>query len=95
MSIFEHNRPWSNEIKEKVKNADQDELLLFFNELDAKWTVSRENIILDSCNRLNIRSIDHIDTSILQMELEKAIFEATLIYTKFKKSMNKSKPENK
>ena len=84
MSIFEHNRPWSNEIKEKVKNADQDELLLFFNELDAKWTVSRENIILDSCNRLNIRSIDHIDTSILQMELEKAIFEATLIYTKFK-----------
>lgn len=84
MSIFEYNRPWSNEIKEKVKNADQDELLIYFKELDTKWTVSRENIILDSCNRLNIRSIDNIDTSILQMELEKAIFEATLIYTKFK-----------
>ena len=84
MSIFEYNRPWSNEIKEKVKNADQDELLIYFQELDTKWTVSRENIIVDSCNRLNIRSIDNIDTSILQMELEKAIFEATLIYTKFK-----------
>ena len=84
MSIFEYNRPWSNEIKEKVKNADQDELLIYFKELDTKWTVSRENIIVDSCNRLNIRSIDNIDTSILQMELEKAIFEATLIYTKFK-----------
>ena len=87
MSILEANRPWSNEIKEKVKNADTDEIIRYFEDLSEKWTVSKNNVIDEACKRLNINSIDGIDTSVLQIELEKAIFEATLVYTKFKKSV--------
>ena len=85
MSILEVNRPWSNEIKERVKNADNDEIMKYFEDLSAKWTVSKGNSTEEACKRLNITSIDGIDTSVLQVELEKAIFEATLVYTKFKK----------
>ena len=34
MSILEANRPWSNEIKERVKNADSDEIMKYFEEND-------------------------------------------------------------
>ena len=87
MSILEANRPWSNEIKERVKNADNEEIMQYFEDLSAKWTVSNENenVIDEACKRLNITSINGIDTSVLQVELEKAIFETTLVYTKFKK----------
>ena len=85
MSVLEANRPWSNEIKERIKNADNQEIMEYFEDLKLKWTVSKENILEEACKRLNITSIDGIDTSLLQIELEKAIFETTLVYTKFKK----------
>ena len=43
MSILEANRPWSNEIKERVKNADGDEIMKYFEDLSAQWTVSKGN----------------------------------------------------
>ena len=84
MSILEANRPWSNKIKERVKNADKDDIIGYFEDLKSKWTVSKFDVLEEACKKLNISSIDGIDTSILQIELEKAIFEATLVYTKFK-----------
>ena len=39
MSILEANRPWSNEIKERVKNADTEEIIRYFEDLSTKWTV--------------------------------------------------------
>ena len=86
MSNLESNRPWSNDIKERVKNADTEEIMGYFAELRTKWTFSKKNddIIGAACRRLNINSLDEMDVSVLQDELEKAIYEATLVYTKFK-----------
>ena len=88
MSILETNRPWSNEIKERVKNANEKEIMRYFEDLSNKWTVSKKNIVEEACKRMNITSIDGIDTSVLQIELDKAIFEATLVFTKFKKCID-------
>jgi hypothetical protein len=40
MSIFDDNYIWSNELKEKINEASEDELVERFNELSKKWTVS-------------------------------------------------------
>ena len=84
MSILETNRPWSNEIKEKIKTAGEKELLEYFNEISKKWTVSKGgNIVDDACKKLNIKSLDGIDTSELQLECQKVIYEITQVYSKF------------
>ena len=71
MSILEANRPWSNEIKEKIKTAGQKELLEYFKEISKKWTISKGgNVVDDACKKLNIKSLDGIDTSELQLECQ-------------------------
>ena len=77
MTNAESNRPWSNKIKEKVKNANEKDIIKYFEDLSDKWTIrNKNNILEDSCIKLNINNLDEIDLSILQTELEKAIFEA-------------------
>lgn len=91
MTNAESNRPWSNKIKEKVKNADEKDIIKYFEDLSDKWTIrNKNNILEDSCIKLNINNLDEIDLSILQTELEKAIFEATIVYTKFKTCVSNS-----
>jgi phage/plasmid-associated DNA primase len=84
MSDQGSNRPWSNEIKEKIKNADLNDVMTFFNELCTKWTIDKRDILNYACKNLNILDINSIDTSLLHNELDKAIFEATTLYLKFK-----------
>ena len=86
MSIFETNRVWNNEIKEKVKNADSAEIEEYFHSLSKQWTVSKNDIIDVACRNLNIKDIVSIDMGVLQIELEKALYEATSVFTKFKTS---------
>lgn len=77
---------WTNDIKEKIDQADNEKLLEYFENLDKKWSVNREdNLIQSACKNLSIFNLEMIDTSILSIEMEKAIFEATLLYFKFKK----------
>ena len=84
MSILESNRPWSNDLKEKIKTAGEKEILAYFEEISKKWTVSKgENIVNDACKKLNIKSLEGIDTSELQLECQKVIYEITQVYSKF------------
>ena len=86
MSIFEINRVWNNDVKDKIKNADKDDIMNFFETLDKKWTVNSTTMsgILGGCyGSLNINSLESVDIGILQLELQKAIYETTLIFTKF------------
>jgi len=88
MSIFESNRPWNNEVKEKVKNADKVDIINFFEDLDKKWSIKSSDMggIVSGCfESLNLNNLESIDIGILKLELEKAIYETTLVYTKFKK----------
>ena len=87
MSIFETNRVWNNEIKEKVKNADSAEIEEYFHSLSRKWTISKNDIVDVACRNLNIRDIESIDMGVLQIELEKALYEATSVFTKFRTSV--------
>lgn len=86
MSIYENNRPWNNTIKEKIKNSDKDDIICYFNSINVKWSrvYKNEDIVTSACKNFNIDNIDIIDMGILQMEFEKAIYETTLVYTKFK-----------
>ena len=86
MSIFENNRPWNNSVKKRIKNADNEEIMEYFNTLCEKWTV-RDDIFACACQNLNITDIKIIDMGILQMEFEKAMYEATMVYSKFKSSV--------
>ena len=77
---------WTIDIKEKIDQADNEKLIEYFNVLDKKWSVNKEdNIIETACKNLCISDLEVIDTSILSVELEKSIFETTLLYFKFKK----------
>ena len=85
MSVYDKNTQWSIDLKEKIKNCDEDQLLEYFEELSQKWTVSGGNdIIKTACKNFNIPDVSVLDMGILQIELEKAIYEATHIYEKFK-----------
>ena len=44
MSIYENNRDWNNSIKEKIKNADSEDIFKFFEELDKKWNINSSNM---------------------------------------------------
>lgn len=83
MSIYDHNRPWNNSIKERVKNSDKDQIIEYFHQLCDKWTFSSD-IINDACNNFNITDINVIDMGILQMELDKAMYETGAVYRKFR-----------
>tara|TARA_B100000902_G_C27319285_1_gene923282 strand:+ start:280 stop:2181 length:1902 start_codon:yes stop_codon:yes gene_type:complete len=88
MSIFEANCEWNNKVKEKIKDADKVEIISFFEELDKKWTVKSTDMggIISSCyDSLNMNKIETVDIGILQLELDKAIYETTLVHTKFKR----------
>ena len=77
---------WTIDIKEKIDQADNDKLMEYFQVLDGKWSVNKEdNIIETACKNLCISDLEATDTSILSIEMEKAIFETTLLYFKFKK----------
>ena len=84
MSDTNDTRTWSNEIKEKIKKADVNDLLLYYETLNSKWTIDKKNILTGACKNLNISDIYTIDTSLLHSELEKAIYETTALYLKFK-----------
>jgi hypothetical protein len=85
MSNLEENRPWSNDLKEKIKNADTKNILDYYEKLSLKWSiVKNDNIIKEACNRFEISDLNNIDTSVLQIGLDKAIFEATVVFSKFK-----------
>lgn len=85
MSVYDKNTQWSIDLKEKIKNCDEDQLLEYFEELSQKWTISGGNdIIKTACKNFNIPDVSVLDMGILQIELEKAIYEATHIYEKFK-----------
>ena len=67
---------WTNDIKEKIGHADNEKLLEYFQILNEKWSVNREdNLIATVCEKLCIIDLETIDTSILSVEMEKAIFE--------------------
>ncbi len=88
MSNLEENRPWSNDLKEKIKNADTKNILDYYEKLSVKWTiVKNDNIIKEACNRFEISDLNNIDTSVLQIGLDKAIFEATVVFSKFKSTV--------
>ena len=77
---------WTIEIKDKIDQADEGMILEYFENLDTKWTVNRNiGILEDACNKLNIEDVENTDSSLVQGELKKAIYEATLLYFKFKK----------
>ena len=77
---------WTIDIKEKIDQADNEKLLEYFEVLDKKWSVNRGgNVIETACKNLCITDLEATDTSILSIEMEKAIFETTLLYFKFKK----------
>ena len=85
MSVYDKNTQWSIDLKEKIKNCDEDQLLEYFEELSQKWAVSEgSDIIKTACKNFNISDVSVLDMGILQIELEKAIYEATHIYEKFK-----------
>jgi phage/plasmid-associated DNA primase len=90
MSNLEENRPWSNDLKEKIKNADTKNILKYYEELCVKWSFDKnsERYVHDACKKLNVSStINNIDTSIVQHELDKALFETTIVYSKFKSTI--------
>ena len=77
---------WTIDIKEKIDQADNEKLLEYFQVLDEKWSVNKEDDIIETaCKNLCIPDLEAVDTSILSVELEKSIFETTLLYFKFKK----------
>ena len=76
------NRQWSNKIKEKVKNADLNEIMSFYEDLIIKWTIDPKDIVSGACKNFNITDINAIDTSILRDELDHAMLETTIIYGK-------------
>jgi GTPase SAR1 family protein len=77
---------WTIDVREKIEQADNEKLLEYFQVLDEKWCINKEdNIIETACKNLCIPDLEAIDTSILSIEMEKAIFETTLLYFKFKK----------
>lgn len=85
MSVYDKNTQWSIDLKEKIKNCDEDQLLEYFKELSKKWTVSNDSdIIKNACEKLNIPDVSILDMGILQISFEKSIYEATHIYEKFK-----------
>ena len=87
MTEHVENRSWSNEIKEKIKSADLDAILLFYSELNKKWTIDKTNIIQTvqrACKNFNISDVNTIDTSLLQNELDKVVFEVFTTFIKFK-----------
>ena len=81
------NRQWSNRIKEKVKNADLNEIMSFYEELCIKWTADDEDPLRGACKNFNITDIKSVDTSILRDELDRAMLETTIIYGKFKSTV--------
>ena len=86
MSVYDKNTQWSIDLKEKIKNCDEDQLLEYFKELSKKWTVSTDSdIIKNACEKLNIPDVSILDMGILQISFEKSIYEATHIYEKFKR----------
>jgi hypothetical protein len=88
MSNLEENRPWSNDLKEKIKNADTKNILDYYEKLSVKWSiVKNDNIIKEACNRFEISDLNNIDTSVLQIGLDKAIFETTVVFSKFKSTV--------
>jgi len=79
---------WTNDIKDRIDQADNEKLLEYFQNLDEKWSVNKDdNLITAVCEKLCIGDLETIDTSVLSIELQKAIFETTLVYFKFKKYM--------
>jgi|TARA_B110000977_G_scaffold116485_1_gene150466 hypothetical protein len=79
---------WTNDIKDRIDQADNEKLLEYFHNLDEKWSVNKDdNLITAVCEKLCIGDLETIDTSVLSIELQKAIFETTLVYFKFKKYM--------
>ena len=88
MSIFDDNYIWSSELKEEINEASEGDLMEHFNVLSKKWTVSETNIIEDACKNLNIKNVYDLDMGILQMEFEKAIYQATYVYNKFKNTIS-------
>ena len=77
---------WTNDIKEKIEQADNEKMIEYFEILNEKWSIDKkDNLIASVCNKLNINDLETIDTSILSIEMEKSIFETTLLYFKFKK----------
>ena len=86
MSIYDKNTEWSIELKEKIKNCDEDQLIEYFEDLSNKWTINSEgDIIEQTCKNFEITDTKTLDMGILQMALEKAIYEATHVYESFKK----------
>ena len=81
------NRQWSNTIKEKIKNADLNETMSFYEELCNKWTVDEKDVLRGACKNFNITDITSIDTSILRDELDRAMLETTIVYGKFKSTV--------
>ena len=51
------NRQWSNTIKEKIKNADLNETMSFYEELCNKWTVDEKDVLRGACKNFNITDI--------------------------------------
>ena len=67
---------WTNDIKEKIDQADNEKLLEYFQILDKKWSINKdENLINIACSKLCISDLEAIDSSILAIEMEKAIFD--------------------
>ena len=86
MSIYDKNTEWSIELKEKIKNSNEDQLIELFENLSYKWTINSDSdIIKQACDNFNITDTTSLDMGILQMSLNKAIYEATHIYESFKK----------
>ena len=79
-----HNRQWSNEIKEKIKNANVEDVIRYFEDLTKKWAINKLDVVGCACKNFNITDINAIDTSLLRDEIDNAIFEATIVYGKFK-----------
>jgi phage/plasmid-associated DNA primase len=80
---------WTNDIKEEIDQADEEKLLEYFHILDKKWSINGEkDLIIAVCEKLGITDLETIDTSMLAVELEKAIFETTLVFFKFKKCVS-------
>jgi hypothetical protein len=79
-----HNRQWSNEIKEKIKNANVEDVISYFEDLTKKWAINKLDVVGCACKNFNITDINAIDTSLLRDEIDNAIFEATIVYGKFK-----------
>ncbi len=85
MSIYDQNRLWNNDIKERIKKSDENDLMKYYQELSEKWTIQLDNVFKSACEKFNIKDIHLIDMGILQIELQKNIYEATMLHTTCKK----------